>query len=188
MLDTLLNLALANGVLALALMLAMRRDYARLGRISPLVAFWSGIVMHGHGILTFAVAWVDRSSASASSPMTIYMGAALAALGAAIIFAGRFAYGSRPRVYGLKEDKLIKHGIYRRIRNPQYFGYWKMFLGAALAALSGWAFLLAMVFALFMHFHITRIEEPHLKRVFGEAYEDYCATVARYFWRSRRAT
>ncbi len=181
MLNILLILAAIVAVLSIPMMMIWRRDFVRQGRTSPFSAASSAVVMYGHGILLFAVAWVDRGALAPVSPATTYAGAAITFLGAAIIFAGRFAYRSRRRVYGMLEDKLIERGIYRWTRNPQYFGYWMMFMGAALASLSAWALLLAMVFAVIIHIHITWVEEPHLRRVFGEAYAVYCARVARYF-------
>jgi len=184
--DILLLLAAANAVLAIPMMLLWRRDFARLGHVSPFAAAWSGVVMHGHALITFALAWIDRGSMAAPTAATMIMGGALIVAGAGIIGAGRFAYGSQARVYGLLEDKLIESGIYRWTRNPQYFGYWMMFMGAALAGLSGWALALALAFAPAVHLHITLVEEPHLARTFGNDYRAYCARVARYFGPPRR--
>ena len=93
----------------------------------------------------------------------------------------RHTYGDQARVYGLKENELIEHGIYRRSRNPQYLGYWLMFVGAATASGSLLAFLFAVAFALLVHGYITIVEEPHLKRHFGADYTQYCRRVGRYF-------
>ncbi len=187
MLKILLYLAAANAVLAIPMMLIWRRDFATRGRTSLFSAVLSGVVMYGYGILTFAVAWVDRGALGPLSPAATYAGAALVIIGAAIIFAGRYAYASRARVFGMLEDKLIEQGVYRWSRNPQYFGYTAMMFGAAFAALSAWALLLAMAFAVMVHIHIVGVEEPHLRRVFGKAYETYCARVARYFGRPKSA-
>lgn len=102
-------------------------------------------------------------------------------MGAYIIYLGRKAYGDQSRVYGLKEDTLITHGIYTRSRNPQYFGYGLMFFGAAIASGSLLAFVFVAVFALMVHVGITKVEEPHLEHVFGQPFLDYRQSVARYF-------
>lgn len=115
------------------------------------------------------------------------VGGVLTFLGGYIIYLGRKAYVSVACVYGLKEDELIERGIYRYSRNPQYFGYWVMFLGASIAAGSGWALLLAVLFAVVMHPYIRLVDESHLRRQFGADYISYCSRAARYMgWRRRK--
>jgi protein-S-isoprenylcysteine O-methyltransferase Ste14 len=81
---------------------------------------------------------------------------------------------------------LVIAGPYRRVRNPMYIGAGTALLGAALfyqsAALAGYALLFLLITHLFVLFY----EEPHLRRVFGEPYEDYLRTVRRWIptWRS----
>ena len=85
-------------------------------------------------------------------------------------------------VYGIGlEDKLIEHGIYKRTRNPQYIGYGTMFVGSAVAAGSTLALLSAFSFLMIIHVFITWVEEPHMKRTFGETFERYAGTVRRYW-------
>ncbi len=174
-------LMLANALLALPMAMLVRRDFKRLGRVSGLVAIWTGIAMHGHAIATLMIAWIDRGSLYGLSAWSLAPGIALILLGGFVIYLGRKAYGDRSRVYGLKEDELIEQGIYRRSRNPQYLGYGTMFLGAAIASGSALAFGFAAVFAALIHVYITSIEEPHLRRIFGADYRQYTARVGRYF-------
>ena len=172
---------IANAVLALPMAVLVKRDFARLGRVSWPMAIWTGLAMHGHALATFAVAWLDRGSAYDPTLWSLMPGGAIIVLGAYVIYLGRKAYGDQARVYGLKENELIEHGIYRRSRNPQYLGYWLMFVGAATASGSLLAFLFAVAFALLVHGYITIVEEPHLKRHFGADYTQYCRRVGRYF-------
>ena len=177
----LMAIMIANAVLALPMALLVKRDFARLGRVSWPVAIWTGLAMHGHALATFAMAWLDRGSAYDPALWSLLPGGALTVLGAYVIYLGRKAYGNRARVYGLKENELIEHGIYRRSRNPQYLGYWLMFVGASIASGSLLAFLFAVFFALLVHGYITIVEEPHLKRHFAADYTLYCRRVGRYF-------
>ena len=178
--------ALANSVLVLPMALLVRRDFKRIGRVSWPVAIWTGVAMHGHALIAFAVAWFDQGSLYPVAALSLLGGLGLTLIGAYIIYLGRKAYANVARVYGLKEDELIERGIYRFSRNPQYFGYWLMFVGAALATGSIWALALAGLFAVFMHPYIRFVEEPHLRRHFGEDYQHYCERVARYFGQPRR--
>ena len=81
---------------------------------------------------------------------------------------------------------LVIAGPYRWVRNPMYIGAGTALLGAALfyqsAALAGYTVLFLVITHLFVLFY----EEPHLRRVFGQPYEDYLRTVHRWLptWRS----
>jgi len=81
---------------------------------------------------------------------------------------------------------LVVAGPYRFVRNPMYIGAGTALLGAALfyrsVALAGYA----LVFLLITHLFVLLYEEPHLRGVFGEPYEDYLRTVHRWLptWRS----
>jgi len=81
---------------------------------------------------------------------------------------------------------LVIAGPYRYVRNPMYIGAGTALFGAALRygslALAGYA----VVFLLITHLFVLLYEEPHLRGVFGQAYEDYLRTVHRWVptWRS----
>ena len=82
--------------------------------------------------------------------------------------------------------QLVIAGPYRRVRNPMYIGAVTALLGAALfyrsVALAGYA----LLFLVITHLFVLLYEEPHLRRVFGQPYEDYLRTVHRWIptWRS----
>jgi len=177
----LIVLMLTNGLLSIPFGLFAKRSFSKNGNLTPFLAVWSGVAMHGHALMTFAIAWVNRGSLYTPRLWTILPGLIILSLGAYIIYLGRKAYGDQSRVYGLKEDVLITHGIYTRSRNPQYLGYGLMFFGAAVASGSILAFIFVAVFALMVHVGITKVEEPHLERIFGKAFSDYKQSVGRYF-------
>ncbi|WP_138512763.1 PEMT/PEM2 family methyltransferase [Maricaulis alexandrii] len=172
---------LINAVLAVPFTLQARADFQRQGKWSRPTAVFSGVIMHGHFLATLGLAWLDRGSLFAPNLISLALGGALFLGGAFVIFLGRYAYGSQERVYGLLEDELIQHGIYQRTRNPQYVGYGAMFVGSAVAAGSTFALLSAISFLVIIHVFITWVEEPHMKRTFGEAFERYAGTVRRYW-------
>jgi len=177
----LIGLMLLNGFLTVPFGILAKRSFARNGNLTPFLAMWSGVAMHGHALMTFAIAWINRGTLYAPQFWTVFPGLLVLTMGAYIIYLGRKAYGDQSRVYGLKEDTLITHGIYTRSRNPQYFGYGLMFLGAAIASGSMLAFLFIAVFAFMVHVGITKIEEPHLEHTFGRPFSDYKKRVGRYF-------
>jgi len=171
---------LITAALSIPFMLRARSEFRQQGKWSPLTAAFSGLIMHGHFVATIALAWLDRGSLFAPNLISLALGGGLFLGGAYVTFLGRYAYGSQERVYGLLEDELIQHGIYRRTRNPQYVGYSGMFLGAAIAAGSGLAMLSALVFTAIIHVFITWVEEPHMRRTFGDAFGKYAQKVRRY--------
>lgn len=169
-----------NALASLIWIRLAREEFSRHGKWSKPTAIASGVLMHGQALASWALAWVDRGSAYAPGVASLALGAVLFLIGAAVIAGGRLAYGSQARVYGLLEDTLIERGVYCRTRNPQYVGYALMFLGTAVAGGSAWAFAAVALFAGFIHLLVTRVEEPHLRDVFGEPYIAYCARVRRY--------
>lgn len=76
--------------------------------------------------------------------------------------------------------RLVVRGLYRYTRNPMYVG--------ALAVILGWAalfhafslLLYALAVGTGFHLFVILYEEPHLRKVFGSEYENYCARVNRW--------
>jgi len=77
--------------------------------------------------------------------------------------------------------ELVAEGIYRFTRNPIYIGYILAIVGEFL--IFGHFFLL--IYALggifFVHFFVVYVEEPSLKKRFGDQYDRYMETVPRWF-------
>jgi len=82
--------------------------------------------------------------------------------------------------------RLVVAGPYRFVRNPIYIGAIVAMLGAAMVLWSGWLILYAFVVLIVTHLLVILYEEPHLRRVFGQPYEDYLQRVHRWIptWRS----
>jgi protein-S-isoprenylcysteine O-methyltransferase Ste14 len=82
--------------------------------------------------------------------------------------------------------KLVVRGLYRYSRNPMYVGVLTVILGWAALFLSRtlaiYALGVCVCFNLFVFFY----EEPHLRRVFGKDYDDYCTRVGRWLPKLRR--
>jgi protein-S-isoprenylcysteine O-methyltransferase Ste14 len=83
--------------------------------------------------------------------------------------------------------KLVVRGLYHYTRNPMYLG--------VLMTILGWAVLFQefrlVVYALFVagcfQSFVVLYEEPHLRKAFGSAYDDYCAKVSRWLPSVRRS-
>lgn len=117
---------------------------------------------------------------SSATPESVGIGGGLVLIGSLIHF---WASG-----YLAKEQLVVSAGPYRIVRNPFYFAN-VLIDGGLAAAASGlqltWA--LAPVPVFFAAFYLwiiprrVRQEESNLRRIFGEAYEEYCRLVPRYF-------
>jgi protein-S-isoprenylcysteine O-methyltransferase Ste14 len=75
--------------------------------------------------------------------------------------------------------KLVIHGLYRYSRNPMYVGVMLMLIGEALYSGRGLWIYTTIIFASFNIFIFIH-EEPRLRKVFGEEYQQYCHKVRRW--------
>ena len=77
-------------------------------------------------------------------------------------------------------QRLVVRGLYRYTRNPMYIGVLTVVLGWAALFKSLPLVLYAFAVGAVFHLFIVLYEEPHLRRVFGVKYGDYCARVGRW--------
>lgn len=81
--------------------------------------------------------------------------------------------------------KLVVDGPYRIVRNPMYWAVALVMFGEAAVfhswRLAEWAAGFLVAASLFVLF----VEEPSLKKKFGDDYETYCQKVSRWFPRLR---
>lgn len=75
---------------------------------------------------------------------------------------------------------LVIGGPYRRVRNPMYWGVLLVLLGEAVFFESVPLLRYAAFFFLLFHGFVVFIEEPSLRRQFGEEYERYFNAVNRW--------
>jgi protein-S-isoprenylcysteine O-methyltransferase Ste14 len=75
--------------------------------------------------------------------------------------------------------ELVVSGPYRWVRNPMISGVIGVLLGEALLLRSLPHFAWAIAFAGINLVYIPLLEEPDLRRRFGDSYERYCANVPR---------
>jgi protein-S-isoprenylcysteine O-methyltransferase Ste14 len=82
---------------------------------------------------------------------------------------------------------LVVNGLYRFVRNPVYVG---VFLLIASRAVLFWSLPIVLYLALVatcVQLFIVLYEEPHLCKIFGEQYLEYCRRVPRWIPRLRAA-
>lgn len=76
--------------------------------------------------------------------------------------------------------RLVVKGLYKFSRNPMYVGVMSMLIGEAIFASSSTLWIYSGFIFLAFHLFILLVEEPRLRKDFGEAYEAYCRRVRRW--------
>jgi protein-S-isoprenylcysteine O-methyltransferase Ste14 len=76
--------------------------------------------------------------------------------------------------------QLVINGLYRHSRNPMYVGVVTILIGESLFFSSSMLGIYTLVVFIVFNLFIIFMEEPRLKRDFGEAYIMYCKNVRRW--------
>jgi protein-S-isoprenylcysteine O-methyltransferase Ste14 len=82
--------------------------------------------------------------------------------------------------------RLVIQGLYRYVRNPMYVGVGTILLGEVVLYGSLALLIFCGVASASWHLFVIAYEEPHLKRLLGEQYEEYCRSVPRWLPRYPR--
>jgi protein-S-isoprenylcysteine O-methyltransferase Ste14 len=76
--------------------------------------------------------------------------------------------------------RLVVKGLYKYSRNPMYVGVMMMLIGEAVFFQSGSLWIYLVLFLIIFNLFIVLVEEPRLRRDFGEDYYQYCQKVRRW--------
>ena len=113
----------------------------------------------------------------------LVIGLGICASGTILTMVAQFQMGSSWRigVDDSEQTELIEERLFMFSRNPIYMGVLLIGIGFVVLVphfmtLSCW-----LMAATGLHLQVTRVEEPHLQRVFGDAYSNYRENVNRYF-------
>jgi protein-S-isoprenylcysteine O-methyltransferase Ste14 len=149
---------------------------------------WLADGLNGVGVLAIGVA-APIAALTGLDPLAVLhrpliqgCGLVLTIVGAVATFAAQMALGDSWRlgVDAGERTTLVTSGVYRLVRNPIFTGVIVTFAGLALMvpnviAVAGLAALVIGV-----QLEVRLDEEPHLRRVHGDAYDRYAATVGRF--------
>lgn len=159
-----------------------RGDYQRQGRLRWTTSLLELVVCAGYFFFPYLFnppcwAWLWDCTTPVS-PLFRAAGLILVGIGMLGAFSS-MAYLGIKRSFGAAQTRLLLSGPYRYSRNPQIVGGLPMVLGVLVLWPSfyalGW---LALYFVIFHRMVLT--EEEHLRRIFGEAFTDYCQRTPRY--------
>jgi protein-S-isoprenylcysteine O-methyltransferase Ste14 len=81
--------------------------------------------------------------------------------------------------------ELVVSGLYRYVRNPIYVGGILLLLGYVFWYPTRGILACPLIFFLGAHLFVMLYEEPHLRKTFGAAYEEYCTSVPRWIPKGR---
>jgi protein-S-isoprenylcysteine O-methyltransferase Ste14 len=113
----------------------------------------------------------------------IIPGIVLAAAGTVLAFTtiGFFIFEGfgTPAVFD-PPTRFVPHGPFRFVRNPMYIGGLTMLLGWSLYMKSVAMVLFSAGAFLIVHSFVVFVEEPGLRRRFGQEYEDFLRVVPRW--------
>lgn len=80
--------------------------------------------------------------------------------------------------------RLVTNGLFRYVRNPGYIGGVLVMVGEGVFLESGIVFIYAAFMWIMFHAYVVYFEEPSLKKMFGESYDEYLKMTSR--WIPRR--
>ena len=118
------------------------------------------------------------------SPLLLLAGVLLILIGTIIV--GWTIYLFKVKGKGTPNPKLppktlIVIGPYKYSRNPMALGGFLTLLGQALVYYSPSLFGIAILFGVIVYFNAMLVEEPELRKRFGQPYEGYIQQVPRFF-------
>jgi protein-S-isoprenylcysteine O-methyltransferase Ste14 len=152
-------------------------DYLTHGKLTPFSSFLETLIFFLHGAGSYFFLDSDLSHSDRSSP-TFVLAVLCIAVGLPFVFIAMTRLGMGQSL-GSQVRGLQSTGLYRYTRNPQIVAYGLVVIGYALLWPSWSGLVWVMIYMAIAHW-MVRTEEEHLRRVYGEAYERYCARTPRY--------
>ncbi len=139
-------------------------------------------------ILLVALPWCAHQLLPGTLPtpsgIRISTGIVLVVLGLAGLIFCVDAFGRRGQGTPSPLDapsQLVTHGLFGVVRNPIVLSELTVIWGEALYFASLGIAVYAIVVSLFVHLEVVFIEEPQLRKRFGQSYDAYCLQVGRWF-------
>ncbi len=154
---------------------APRRNNA--GVIAPPPAIFGAALLAGLGVQRL---W----------PLPLPGGAAMRAIGAALVVAGlalsilvmrHFGRAGTPVVPWGETRRLVVSGPYRYSRNPDYLGQALVVAGLGLLLAAPWVIVMLVPALLVVRYGVIAREERYLEQRFGDEYRAFRRRVRRWF-------
>lgn len=117
------------------------------------------------------------------------LAALLIGTGASLLLACIYEFAARGRGTLSPADpprELVAQGLYRHVRNPMYLSVMTILSGEVLLTMSTDLLLYMAIFFALASLFVVGVEEPYLRKQFGESYERYTRDVGRWIPRLGR--
>ena len=150
--------------------------------VASLVTTFTLVTMSFIGVMSqddFLSHWVTEKMGAKAS----WIGGVLGISGTMFTVFSQHTMGRDWRV-GVDESEptgLITHGIYRYVRNPIYTGVYVFGLGVWFLLPGVWMSVGVVMGFISIELQVRFVEEPHLRRLHGVAFEEYQRSSGRYF-------
>ena len=125
-------------------------------------------------------AYLDTPDIESTSIRAGFFLIGLIGIGITVIAQWQMGIAWRIGVDQSETTALITRGLYRRSRNPIYFGIFLYWIGMAVTLPHPGIWACAIVCWLSIELIVRQVEEPYLERVHRTAYEAYRRTTNRY--------
>jgi protein-S-isoprenylcysteine O-methyltransferase Ste14 len=160
--------------------LMVRHDFLRTGRLS---SFTNGVLWISYtgyvGVILYTARnghWVLPNTIVGTTPA----GIVLILTGAVITAMGIRGAGVLYDVLGRTADVLIRAGVYRWSRNPQFVGWVLSLIGLGVVTRSSLALLQVGLFAAMLHGYVVYVKEPYMRQTCGNRFTSYRDETPRY--------
>ncbi len=175
----LFQLAVAALLFLTALFIFRRvgHDYQTLQRLTPLSTLLETLIFFLHGVASYA--FLDSRLVSVNTGSPLFIVAVLCIGVGLVLVAVSMGWLGMGKSLGRDVTGLQQTGLYRYTRNPQIVAYGLVVIGYALLW-PAWSGLVWVVTYGLIAQIMVRTEERHLRRVYSQAYEDYCIHTPRY--------
>jgi protein-S-isoprenylcysteine O-methyltransferase Ste14 len=180
-------------------MMTVRKTLQRAIRPSTtqsVAALWAKSLLNAvlfFGVFMISLPWVAHYLAPMELPLPRNLRTALAGVLALVGIAAWIAcldiFSRHGRGTPLPADaprQLVTTGLFRQIRNPIMAAELSIIWAIALYFASLGTALYAIAISVAAHVLVVQIEEPELRKRFGQSYADYCQKVPRWFPRIGR--
>ena len=117
-----------------------------------------------------------------------YLGVVVGIFGIGLTILSQYQMGKSWRI-GVNETestKLIKHGLYSRIRNPIYSGVLVFCIGLLLIMPNIYMLFCFLAVAASIEAHVRLVEEPYLRDKHGSNFVEYSKATGRYWPKLQR--
>ncbi len=157
---------------------------------SSVTAKLSSVLLFAAFISIFSLAFMDAFGFYSPETYKLpkYLGGLVSFIGIGLTVVSQYQMGSSWRI-GVDEaehTKLIKNGLYSRIRNPIYTGVLVFCLGLLFIMPSAYMLLCVIGVAVSIEVHVRFVEEPYLRDKHGLEFNEYENSTGRYWLKKTR--